>query len=114
MGRYYVLRDGEVIEEPDHDSWYEWYEHSYKDVEVVAETRLANCTVRTRFLAMNLTLAQDAPPQVFETKISGGWLANEGERFATLAEARTGHERWVSRVREVQAENHLPPPGAGW
>ena len=114
MGRYYVLRDGKVIEEPDHDSWLAWYQSTYKEVEMVAETRLANCTVTTRFLGMNLTLVRDAEPQVFETKVSGGWLGSQHERFATLDEARQGHDKWVSRVREIQAENQLPPPGATW
>lgn len=114
MGRYYVLRDGKVSEEPDHESWLAWYQSAYKEVELVAETKLANCTVTTRFLAMNLTLARDVEPQVFETKVSGGWLGSQHERFATLEEARRGHDKWVGRVREIQAENQLPPPGATW
>jgi hypothetical protein len=114
MGRYYILRGHEVIEEPDYQKWSEWFESDYKDVELIAESRLGGTTVSTRFLALSMTLAQDAPPMVFETTVKGGWLDNQRERFSTLQEATDGHESWVRRVKEIENENELPPPGAGW
>ena len=74
MGRYYILRDGEVIEEPDYEKWLAWFESAYQDVELIAESRLGASTVSTRFLALSMTLAQDSPPMVFETMVNGGWL----------------------------------------
>jgi hypothetical protein len=114
MGRYYILRDGEVVEEPDYDTWSAWFESAFKDVELVAESRVGGSTVSTRFLGLNMTLDQDAPPMVFETTVKGGWLDNRRERFSSLEEANAGHEAWVRRVEESDAENGLPPPGAGW
>ena len=114
MGRYYILRDGEVIEEPDYTKWSAWFESAYKNVELIAESRLGGSTVSTRFLALSMTLAQDSPPMLFETTVNGGWLDNQRERFSSLDEANTGHENWVRRVKESDDENGLPPPGAGW
>lgn len=114
MGRYFILRDGEVIEEPDYSTWFAWFESAYKDVELIAESRLGASTVSTRFLALSMTLDQDSPPMVFETTVNGGWLDNRRERFSSLEEATAGHENWVRRVKESDEENELPPPGAGW
>ena len=114
MGRYYILHDGEVIEEPDYQKWSAWFESAFKEVELVAESPLGSSTVSTRFLGLSMTLAQDSPPMVFETKVKGGWLDNQWERFSSLEEATAGHEGWVRRVREADKENGLPPPGAGW
>jgi hypothetical protein len=114
MGRYYILRDGEVIEEPDYTKWSAWFDSAFKDVELIAESRLGGSTVSTRFLALSMTLAKDSPPMVFETMVNGGWLDNERERFSSLLEATAGHESWVQRVKDSDEENGLPPPGAEW
>jgi hypothetical protein len=111
VGRYYVLKDNQVIEEPDHAKWVAWRETSFAQVHTVAQTGTKFGTVVTTFLGMNMTLAKNAPPQLFETRVTGGWLNNEWERFATLAEAQAGHEAWVARVHEMEAEHELPPPG---
>jgi len=114
MGRYYILRDGEVIEEPDYQKWSAWFESAFKDVELIAEGGIVGSTVSTRFLGLSMTLTEDSPPMVFETKVKGGWLDNQSERFSSLAQATAGHESWVRRVKEADEENGLPPPGAGW
>jgi hypothetical protein len=114
MGRYFILRGGEVIEEPDYEKWSDWFEREYSDVEMIAESRVGGSTVSTRFLALSMTLAQDAPPMLFETTVKGGWLDDHREQFSTLEEATAGHRSWVKRVREIEKENELPPPGAGW
>ena len=111
MGRYYMLCDGEVIEEPDHAKWSKWYQSSYEKVRHVASTKVSYGTVSTVFLAMNMTLSKETPPLLFETRVQGGWLHDQWERFASLDEAKAGHEAWVARVRE--AEKDQPPP-PGW
>ena len=114
MPRYFVLRDGKVVEEQDHPSWLTWFESSYQQVARIAETRTDSATVSTRFLAVDLSLTHDDPPLLFETRVSGGWMDGECERYATPQNARLGHLAWVDRVRAAEAENELPPPGAGW
>ena len=68
----------------------------------------------TRFLPVSMTLGEDAQPLLFETRIAGGWLDGQGERFPTLESATAGHQSWVARVRTFEEENELPPPGGGW
>ncbi len=114
MGRYYLLRDGEVVEEQDPSEWLKWVENDYHKVSCIAQTGTAQATVQTHFLAINLTLAKDEPPLLFETRVSGGWLDGHREKFATLEDARSGHLACVDRVRAAEEENDLPPPGAGW
>ena len=115
MGRYYVLREGKAVEEPDYPTWAKWYEEHFSDVELIIRTELVHGVVATRFLSMNMTLADQTPePLVFETRVKGGWLDDKWERFATIDDAREGHERWVTRVREAEREEDFPPPGAHW
>lgn len=110
MGRYYILRAGKVIEEPDYDKWAQWYEGSYQDVRTLASTKVEYGTVSTFFLGMNMALAKDDPPMLFETRVEGGWLDDEWERYPTLAEAEAGHQAWVARVQAAE-QNEPPPPG---
>ena len=114
MGRYFILREGVVVEEPDYSAWASWYEASYTEVRDIARTQTEHATVSTSFLAMSMTLAENAPPLLFETKVEGGWLSGQGDRFSTIEEAEAGHRAWVERVRASEDENELPPPGAGW
>lgn len=114
MSRYYVLRDGKVVEEQDHSSWLKWVETDYHWVSCIAQTTTAHARVSTHFLAIDLTLAKNEPPLLFETRVSGGWLDGHREKFVTLEDARAGHLACVDRVRAAEEENELPPPGAGW
>lgn len=111
VGRYYILRGDEIIEEPDYAKWIGWHQASYEKIRCVARTEVEFGTVVTAFLGMNMTLSKTDPPLLFETRVTGGWLDDEWERFSTLAEAKAGHETWVARVREMESENELPPPG---
>ena len=110
MGRYYTLRDGKVAEEADHAKWAEWYQDSYEEVRGVASTKVKYGTVVTTFLAMNMTLSQTDPPLLFETRVKGGWLDDQWDRYSTLEEAKVAHQAWVDRVR-IAEENEPPPPG---
>ena len=110
MGRYYMLGDSGVVEEPDHAKWAQWYETTYDKVRSVASTKVHNVTISTVFLAMNMTLARAEPPLLFETRVKGGWLNDQWERYSTLDQAKAGHEAWVARVRAAE-DDTLPPPG---
>ena len=113
MGRYYMLRGDEVVEEPDHGKWSEWYESSYESIRCVASTKVEYGTVVTSFLAMNMTLSKADPPLLFETRVTDGWLNDQHERYSTLEQAKTGHEAWVDRVRSAEKDKP-PPPGFVW
>ena len=114
MSRYFILRDNEVVEEPDHAAWTAWYQSSFEAVREIARTVTGHGTIVTRFLPVSMTLGEDAQPLLFETRVAGGWLDGQGERFPTLESATAGHQSWVARVRTFEEENELPPPGGGW
>jgi hypothetical protein len=114
MGRYYILRGTEVIEEPDYAKWADWYENTYEKVRRVAATKLQYSTVSTVFLAMHMTLVKDGPPLLFETRVEGGHLDDEWERYATLEEAQAGHEAWVARVQAAEKDRPPPPGWPAW
>ena len=102
MGRYFILRDGDVSEEPDYSRWAEWYESCYEQVRCVAQTELEHGVVTTDFLGMAMGLSRATPPLVFETRVRGGWLDDESERYATLEEAVKGHEMWTQRACQMR------------
>jgi hypothetical protein len=111
MGRYYILRNQQVVEEPDYAKWAAWRQNTFDQVRRVASTNTKHGTISTDFLGMSMTLSKTDPPLVFETKVEGGWLDGKSERYATLADAKAGHEAWVGRVHAAEEENPLPPPG---
>ena len=110
MGRYYILHAGQVVEEPDYATWAKWYEDFYDAVRRVARTELQHGTVMTTFLAMSMNLSKTDPPMLFETRVSGGWMDDQWERYSTLEDAKAGHEAWVARVGAAE-KDELPPPG---
>ncbi|MCP4592454.1 MAG: hypothetical protein GY842_17105 [bacterium] len=111
MGRYYILCDGKVTEEPDHEKWERWHRSTYPKVREVASTTASGGTVRTVFLAINMSLAKDEDPLLFETRVQGGWLDDQWQRYSSLEEARAGHDSWVARVSEAEKDK---PPSPGW
>ena len=114
MDRYYVLRDGDVVEEPDFKKWLEWHQASYEKTRCIAHTRVKFGEVRTVFLGMNMRESDNDPPWLFDTRVYAGWLNGEWERSSTLEKASAAHEAWVARVHEMESDNETPPPDAVW
>jgi len=110
MGRYYILCGDAVVEEPDFGKWVAWHADWYEKLRCVARTSVKFGAVATVFLGMNMAVAESERPLLFETRVMGGWLNDQWERYSTLEEARAGHGAWVARVRAMEQENELPPP----
>ena len=110
MGRYYILKDDVVKEEPDFGKWVAWHTNWYEKLRCVARTSVKFGDVATVFLGVNMALAESERPLLFETRVMGGWLNDQWERHSTLEEARERHEAWVARIRAMEKENELPPP----
>lgn len=92
MGNYYD-RDGQPISM---DKWARGFD---KDDRQVALTKLDDDVhVSTVWLGIDHSFGS-GPPLIFETMIFGGPLDHEEERYTTEAQAREGHERWVTRAR---------------
>lgn len=62
----------------------------------VAVTFGDDWTVSTVWWGIDLP-QEDGNPMIFETHIFGGPHRGEAERYATLEDAQTGHERWVNK-----------------
>ena len=114
MGRYYILHDREVVEEPDFGKWLEWHQTSYEKVRCIAHTEMKYCIVMTVFLGMNMRKSEDDPPWLFDTRVCGGWMTGEWKRSSTLEEASALHQALVARIRAMESENKAPPPDAVW
>lgn len=114
MGRYYILRDGEVVEEPDLKKWLEWHQASYEEARCIVRTEVKFGVVKTVFLGMNMRELETDPPWLFDTRVYRGWLTGKWERSSTLEKAAASHETMVARVREMESNNELPPPDAVW
>jgi hypothetical protein len=110
MGRYYILAGDAAIEEPDFGKWAAWHGDCYEKVRCIDRTSVKFGEVVTNFLGVNMAAAESQRPLLFETRVLGGWLADRWERYATLAEARAGHQAWVAKVRAMEQEHELPPP----
>jgi len=110
MGRNYILRDREVIEESDFEKWRAWHEVSYEAVRCVASTGVKFGKVVTVFLGTNLRASQAEPPWLFDTRVQGGWLSNEWQRSESFDAALAAHEAMVERVREAETKHNTPPP----
>lgn len=63
----------------------------------VAITHVGDHTVSTVWLGIEGSpLHHNQPPHIFETMVfNGAVFEEEQERYATLAEAKGGHKRWV-------------------
>jgi hypothetical protein len=110
MGRYYILCGDAVTEEADFGKWVAWHASAYEKMRCVARTSVKFGVVATVFLGVNMASTEVERPVLFETRVQGGWLDDQWERYATLEEARAGHHAWVARIRTMEQEQELPPP----
>lgn len=98
MNHYILDANGDPVPEPDYLAWARWFETSVV-ARRVDQTNLANgVMVSTVFLGIDHRQLVDGPPILYETLVFGGIMDGEGQRYATRAEARCGHEEMVSAV----------------
>lgn len=112
--KYYIL-DGNDVRLADLCAWAEWFEHSPKDRLIsltlvdprTADTKpfggLGDIKVSTVFLGIDHNYTETGPPILFETMVFGGLLDQEQERYATMAEALSGHAAMVERVKRAES-----------
>jgi len=99
MSDKYVLNDAgepEMVE-----NLIEWAKAFEKQNRSVAHTETDNGSVSTVFLGLDHSYG-DGPPLLFETMIFGGPFDGEQYRYPTRAEALTGHELAVERVKAAR------------
>lgn len=57
--------------------------------------------VSTVFLGIDLSLGRVHPPQLFESRVFGGWHDAEMRRYGSWADAVAGHDELVAMCREA-------------
>lgn len=65
---------------------------------VGADTLEGSTRVSTLFLAIDHGMGRPGPPILFETRIEGGPLSGESNRYATWDEAERGHAEMFARA----------------
>jgi len=105
---YYILDDqGNPVPEPDFVKFSIWYE---KTDRTVAHDEINGAIVSTVFLAQDhLYQYGDGPPQLYETMIFGVENLGYQKRYATRAEALTGHQRALDVVRKLSSNKGAAP-----
>lgn len=93
MTGFYILKDGKPVKVRDIYEWAEKFEHAERTI-AVAES--GGVRVSTVFLGVDQNHWGKGPPILFETMVFGGKGDHEMRRYATLEEARLGHERMVA------------------
>jgi hypothetical protein len=104
--RYFVVLPGGVVRPADYPRHTFWHLQHYERPFLegggrVAKTVLAGgVEVSTMFIGQALPGSPPGgPPLVFETLVLGGPRSGETDRYATEADALSGHERVVALVR---------------
>ncbi len=96
---HYILSiSGDPIPEPDIMKWAQWFGTEDR---TVARTELpGDVVVSTVFLGLDNAFGV-GEPQLFETMIFGGALADTQDRYATRNASLNGHAYYVERAREA-------------
>ena len=107
-GRY-ILVDRRPVPEPILLKWARWLETADRVVaqDTVREAcgdGVAGVEVSTVFLGLDQIFRNEGAPVLFETKVFGGIMDGERERYSTWAEAEAGHQRMLERVRAAVNE----------
>jgi hypothetical protein len=103
IGDYYMLKNGRPVLCEDVVEWARWFETADR---VVEQTTIGDVQISTVFLGLvhGFALGNGAP-LLWQTMIFGGEHDQEQERYATLAEAKAGHWRWVREVEQMIRED---------
>ena len=89
----YILRDGNVVPEPNALAWAKWFEDSRNERQI-AKDSIGAALVSTVFLGLDHSFG-GATPILWETMIFGGPHDGHQERYATRDEALAGHQKAV-------------------
>ena len=91
MNDMYFDKDGTAITR---DEWAERLNPEYQRVEL---TKVGDATISTVWLGLNHNYG-DGAPLIFETLVFDGALDGNMMRYATIDEAREGHQQMVNEV----------------
>lgn len=95
--KYILDERGDPVPCPDVVKWAKWF--STTDHRQVLLDKLPTAQVSTIFLGLDYSLTK--PPVLWETKVLGGKLDGEIQRYTSHADAVSGHHSMVERVRRA-------------
>jgi hypothetical protein len=99
--------DGDPLPCEDRITWAQWHEdHTSHLASTYIEVGIPPVTSRVSTIFLGVDFAFHGPPLIFETRVIGGTLDGEQERYTFLVEARRGHEAMCQRIRDLRL---LPP-----
>ena len=100
MTRWYILK-GEEIVPSDIVEYSKWCEKNDMD-RIIAKTNVDDACVSTVFLGLDHSHGLDGAPILFETMIFGGKHDQLQWRYASLEEAKLGHEALVNKLKRYE------------
>jgi hypothetical protein len=95
-GKYILDANGTPIECDDLLMWAQWFETATN--RRVAYNKIPEGEISTVFLGLDHNFGDKGPPVLYETKVFGGILDGEQDRYSTVVEAKEGHLKMVERV----------------
>ena len=99
----YVLHNGKPKEEPDYEAWKEWI--SSHDLARLVELTIMKdlgCRIETRFYGFDLSGGKWKKAALYQTEVTGGTYDEHTSTYCTLGQAKKGHFRIVSAIRETE------------
>ena len=91
----YILVDGNPVAEPDLITWGKWMQTGDR---IVKKDKVGEARVSTVFLGLDHRFGK-GPPLLYETMIFGGPMDGYQEQYATVEEAREGHDEALRKAR---------------
>jgi len=99
LTKYVLDADGHPQPEGDLLAWAQWM--GTADNQVLKREQVGHVRVSTVFLGLGHGWGTTDAPLLFETMVFGGKLDGVCERYASRADALTGHAVVVARVEEA-------------
>lgn len=107
--KYILDESGNPVLEEDLLVWAQWIEENQaKTKSIVKQTDISESKVSTVFLGLDHSFGGETGPMIYETRVFGGSLADEMERYSTSEEALQGHDKMCERVRAESAQEETP------
>lgn len=98
--RYWILKGKKVIPTNDLLEWARFFENGDRVVEQT--TLVEGVGVSTVFLGIDHFYRLNNPkPLIFETRVFGGPMNGEIDRYGTYTGAEAGHKKMVEKVKEA-------------
>jgi hypothetical protein len=111
LDKYILDEDGLPHREPDLLAWAHWFEACGRQRIVAQDEVFPGVTVSTVFLGIDHNWSGKGPAILWESMVfapNGYPLADEQQRYSSLADARAGHVVLIRHVRAIGEHKESP------